>query len=183
MILPIIKYGNPVLRRKGSIIPKINAEIRQLAADMIETMHDAEGVGLAAQQIGKALQLAVIDIPADIERPSRLWIDGKEAEIQEHMPLVLINPEISITKKKETGSEGCLSFPGIIGDVARGYRVSVKHLGLDGKIHGFDAAGLLGRAVQHEVDHLNGVLFIDRMDPVERATLKNEIESLKASAD
>ena len=183
MILPIVQYGMPVLRRKGTNIGKITAEIRELAQNMLETMTAAEGVGLAAQQVGHALQLAVISIPADIERPSRMWVDGKEVDLQAHMPLILINPKIEITKKKEVGMEGCLSFPGINADISRGYRVKVQAQNLDGVIYKFEAAGLLGRAVQHEVDHLNGILFIDRMYPKDREALKEEIEAVKVSVE
>ncbi|MDD5262836.1 MAG: peptide deformylase [Methylacidiphilales bacterium] len=179
MVLPIIRYGNPVLRRKGALIEKITPEIRQLAQDMIDTMHEAEGVGLAAQQAGHALQLAVIHIPSNIERPSKMWIGGKEVDLQLYMPLVLINPKLALTKKKEIGSEGCLSFPGITAEISRGYRVKVQSLNLEGKPFAFEAAGLLGRAVQHEADHLNGVLFIDRMTPEDREALKDEIESIR----
>ena len=103
MILPIILYGDPVLRKKGRRVATITNDIRSLAADMLETMRHAQGVGLAAQQVGFDLQLTVIDIPAEIDRPSRMWIDGREVPWPEHMPLVLINPEITLTKKKEIG--------------------------------------------------------------------------------
>ncbi|MDX6766806.1 MAG: peptide deformylase [Candidatus Methylacidiphilales bacterium] len=181
MILPIIPYGHAVLRKKGRTVPAITPEIRQLVADMIETMRAAHGVGLAAQQIGQDLQLCVIEITPEVskERPSRKWVDGKETDPHEHMPLVLVNPVIEMTKKKETGPEGCLSFPGLTADIVRGYRVKVTHQDLEGKTHTFEAAGLLGRAVQHEYDHLQGVLFIDRMDPADRAELKDEIEALR----
>ena len=179
MILPIVPYGNPVLRRKGAAIGKITTEVKKLANDMLDTMDDAEGVGLAAQQVGHALQLAVIRIPSDTERPSRMWVGGKEVDLQTYMPLILINPKIEITKKKEIGVEGCLSFPGINADISRGYRVKVQSQNLDGTMFQFEAAGLLGRAVQHEVDHLNGILFIDRMKPQDREALKDEIEKIR----
>lgn len=181
MILPIVQYGDPILRQKGTSISEITPEIQQLAQDMIETMHDAEGVGLAAQQIGKALQITVIDIPPDIDRPSRMWINDKEVDIQTYMPLVLINPQISFTKKKEIGPEGCLSFPKLTADISRGYRVKVQCQTLEKDSFAFEASGLLGRAVQHEVDHLEGVLFIDRMTKDDRDRLKSKIEALKIS--
>jgi peptide deformylase len=182
MILPIVKYGDPVLRKKGAVITKITPELRQLAADMLETMHAANGVGLAAQQVGRALQLAVIDLPADSDRPSRLWLAGKETAVGNLMPLVLVNPQIVITKKKETAGEGCLSFPGIGGDISRGYRVTVSCQDLELKPLRFEAGGLLGRAVQHEVDHLNGVLFIDKMSREEREAQKEQIEAIRQSS-
>ncbi|MDR2462817.1 MAG: peptide deformylase [Verrucomicrobiales bacterium] len=179
MVLPIVKYGDPVLRQKGAVIGKVTAELKKLAADMMDTMREAKGVGLAAQQVGQALQLAVIDIPADSERPSRLWLDGREADAQSLMPLTLINPRIEITKKKESDGEGCLSFPGINADISRGFRVRVKYQDLTLRWREFEAGGLLGRAVQHEVDHLQGVLFIDRMSREDREKLKTKIEAIR----
>ena len=179
MILQIVKYGDPVLRQKGAAVGKVTAELKKLAQDMLDTMREAEGVGLAAQQIGRALQLAVIDIPADTKRPSRLWLDGKEADVQSIMPLVLLNPQIEITKKKEIDNEGCLSFPGINIDVSRGFRVKVRYQDLELQTREFEAAGLLGRAVQHEIDHLNGVLFIDKMSAADRRELRDKIEALR----
>jgi peptide deformylase len=147
MILPIVLYGHPALRKKGRPVGPVTGEIRQLAADMLETMHAAEGVGLAAQQVGVDLQLTVIDIPAGSERPSRMWIGGKPADYAAHMPLVLLDPEITITKTKDEDSEGCLSFPGLTADIRRGARVKVRCRRLDGKPFTFEADGLLGRAV------------------------------------
>jgi peptide deformylase len=181
MILPIVHYGHPTLRKKGRRIETVTPEIRQLAADMVETMRDAHGVGLAAQQVAHDLQLCVIEITPALskERPSRKWINDKEADPHEDMPLIILNPELTFTKKKEAGHEGCLSFPGLGAEITRAYRVGVTYQDLDGKTHGFDAAGLLGRALQHEIDHLNGILFIDRLDPADREELRAEIEALR----
>lgn len=179
MVLEIVQYGNPILRKVGRKITSITPEIKTLAENMLETMRHAHGVGLAAQQIGKDLQLAVIEIPEDIERPSKMWIDDKEVNLQDYMPIILINPKITLTKKKYIDHEGCLSFPGLSAEVSRGYRVSVETTNLEGKTWSFDAAGLLGRAVQHEVDHLNGVLFIDRLSKQERELLQKEIEEAR----
>lgn len=183
MILPITPYGHPVLRQKGLPITEITPAIRQLAADMIETMREAHGVGLAAQQVAHALQLFVLEITPALseERPSRKWIGGREADPHENMPMVLINPVIKLTKKKETDTEGCLSFPGLNADIVRSYRVKIDYQDLDGKKHTFEAAGLLGRAIQHEYDHLQGILFIDRMDALDRAEMKDEIEALRTN--
>lgn len=179
MTLTITLFGNPVLRRKGAKIDEVTPEISKLIDDMIETMHKANGVGLAAQQVDKALQLCVIDIPEDIERGSRMWVDSKQVDLLEYMPMVLINPEISITKKKEIDYEGCLSFPEIGADISRGARVKVKALDRHGNELEFEAAGLLGRAVQHEVDHLNGVLFTDHMQAEDKSSLKPKIEEIR----
>jgi peptide deformylase len=180
MVLEILHYGHPTLRKVGRPIAAITPAIKKLVEDMLDTMHEANGIGLAAQQIGQDLQLALIEIPADMERPSKMWIQDKEVAMQDYMPLVLINPKISMTKKKYLDHEGCLSFPGLTAEVSRGYRVQVETTNLDGKVWHFDAAGLLGRAVQHEVDHLNGVLFIDRLSKQEREFLQDEIEEFRS---
>ena len=111
MILPILEYGDPLLRAKGKPIDNIDDRIRELAANMIETMHAANGVGLAAQQVGQALQLTVLDVSLVEDRPSTLKVDGKEVDPKAAMPLVLINPEIELRGATETGVEGCLIFP------------------------------------------------------------------------
>jgi len=180
MILEVVKYGQPVLRQKGARIEKLTPEIKQLIADMFETMHERHGVGLAAQQIGKALQLTVIDVREATDRPSTLELDGKPAEVDTIMPLVLINPEIKPTGETVRASEGCLSFPEIFGEIPRPEFVDVKALDKDFKPIEFRAGGLLSRAVQHEVDHLNGILFIDRMDKKTKAELQDELDALQA---
>ncbi|MBV9274265.1 MAG: peptide deformylase, partial [Verrucomicrobia bacterium] len=106
MIREIVIYGDPVLRKKGKPVRETTEEIRRLAEDMIETMHDAHGVGLAAQQVGEAIQLTVLDVSDAENRPSRMWIEGKEVAIKEHMPLVLVNPELELSKETEAGPEG-----------------------------------------------------------------------------
>ena len=113
MILEIVKYGHPVLRQKGARIEKITPEIKKLIADMLETMRERHGVGLAAQQVGRALQLTVIDVREVQDRPSTLELNGKPADVNEIMPLVLINPEIKPPGDPVAGGEGCLSFPEI----------------------------------------------------------------------
>src|SRR3954447_8552947 len=107
MRLDIVKYGDPVLRAKGRRVAEVDDRIRALAADMLETMHAANGVGLAAQQIGQALQLTVVDVAQVEDRPSSLSINGRETEVKEAMPLVLINPEITLGREIVSGVEGC----------------------------------------------------------------------------
>jgi len=175
MILEIVQYGHPALRAKGRRIEKIDARIRALAHDMLETMHDAEGVGLAAQQVGMPVQLCVIDVTGVKDRPSVLAIAGNPVEIEAHMPLVLINPEVETFGKPQTGVEGCLSFPGVRTDVTRPDGVRVRAQTLDGNILEFEAGGLLARAIQHEHDHLQGILFIDRVSALERRRIESEI--------
>jgi peptide deformylase len=179
MILPILQYGDPALRAKGNRIEEIDDRIRELAANMIETMHAAHGVGLAAQQIGEALQLTVLDISAVEDRPSTLKLDGKEAVPETAMPLVLINPEIELHGETEIGVEGCLSFPEITGDIERAHSVMVRAQTLEGETIQFETGGFLARAIQHEHDHLNGILFIDRMRSAAKAALSSRLRRLQ----
>ena len=175
MTLNIVPYGHPALRAKGRRIDKIDARIRALANEMLETMYAAEGVGLAAQQVGLPIQLCVIDVKDVKDRPSALRMGGRAVEIAGHMPLVLINPEIEPFGKPETGVEGCLSFPGVRSDVTRPAGVRVRAQSLDGKMLEFEAEGLLARVIQHEHDHLHGILFIDRVSAVERERIEGEM--------
>jgi peptide deformylase len=173
-------YGEPVLRTKGKRVEKIDDEIRSLAADMLETMYDVNGVGLAAQQVGRTLQLTVIDVSDAESRPSRMWVAGEEVDPKEHMPLILINPELQFGGELELGTEGCLSFPEITAEISRPEKVKVTAQDLQGNRIEFEAAGLLGRAVQHEADHLNGILFIDRMSSAAKASLAGKLKRLAA---
>jgi len=179
MILEVTKYGNPVLRQKGAAIEKITPEIKQLIADMFETMYATKGIGLAAQQVGQALQLTVLDLRGVTDRPSTLELNGKSADVDEFMPLVLINPEIKPLNDPVLGPEGCLSFPELYGDVLRPESVEVKALDAKGKPIMFRCGGLLARAAQHETDHLNGILFIDRMDRKSKNELREELDLLQ----
>jgi peptide deformylase len=180
MILPIVKYGHPMLRKKGERIDQITTEIKQLIADMFETMEENHGVGLAAQQVGVAKQLTVIDVRAATDRPSTLELGGQPADPAEIMPLVLINPQITPVGEPVTGGEGCLSFPEIFADISRPGLVEVTALDANGKPIAFRCGGLLARAVQHEKDHLHGVLFIDRMDKKTKLELQPELDALQA---
>ncbi len=161
--LEVVKYGHPALRSKGRKVEKIDDSIRTLAEEMLFTMYEEDGCGLAAAQVGRSLQLAVIDVmPAYEARPSRAWINGRELEIDSLMPLVMINPEIHpIGNERNLEVEGCLSMPGLHDEVERPTRVRVICQDLDGNTLDFEAEGLLSRAAQHEVDHLHGILFID----------------------
>lgn len=181
MILDIVEYGHPALRAKGRPVEKIDAKTHQLVEDMIETMYDADGVGLAAQQIGLPVQLCVIDVSGVEDRPSEMRINGRVVELEAHMPLVLINPEVETFGKARKGVEGCLSFPGIRGDIIRPGSVKVKAQLLDGSPIEFEADGLLARAVQHEHDHLHGILFIDRMSPENLKAIQPDLEAMGSS--
>ncbi len=180
MILEIVKYGHPVLRKKGAKIESITPEIKKLIADMFETMEENHGVGLAAQQVGVAKQVTVIDVRAATDRPSTLELDGQPADVASIMPLVLINPEITPVGEPVTGGEGCLSFPEIFGEISRPGVVDVKALDAKGQPIVFRCGGLLARAAQHETDHLNGILFIDRMDKKTKTELQPELDDLQA---
>lgn len=180
MILPIVRYGHPALRQKGDRVDRITPEVRQLVSDMFDTMYEAHGIGLAAQQVGRPLQLTVIDVRGVEDRPSTLSLGGQSAVVDEFMPLVLINPELVPQGQTVSGPEGCLSFPEIYAEIARPEAVDVTALGVDGRRLEFRCGGLLAKAIQHEVDHLNGVLFIDRMTKAVKAELKPELDALMA---
>ena len=179
MILPILQYGDPILRVKGERIEKIDHRIRELATNMIETMREAHGVGLAAQQVGQPVQLTVLDVSAVEDRPSTLKLSGEEIDPKSAMPIVLINPEIELRGKTEVGVEGCLSFPEITGDIERAQSVLVRAQSLEGELVQIEASGLLARAIQHEHDHLHGILFIDRMSSAAKAALSSRLKRLQ----
>jgi peptide deformylase len=179
MILSILQYGDPILRAKGKRIEKIDNRIRELAASMVETMHAAHGVGLAAQQVGEALQLTVIDVSQVEDRPSTMKLNGKEVDPEMAMPLVLINPELELRGEPEAGVEGCLSFPEISADIERSKSVIARAQTLEGENIEIDAGGLLSRVIQHELDHLHGILFIDRMNSAAKAALSSRLKRMQ----
>jgi len=179
MLLPIVHYGAPVLRKKGERITTFNAALARLADDMIETMHAARGIGLAAQQIGRALQLCVVDL-REAQAEYTWLLDGKRPPKELIMPLALVNPRVTATPLPvDRAEEGCLSFPEIRGDVERPDRMTVDYQDPLGHPHKLAATGMLARCIQHEVDHLNGVLFIDRMDKRTLAELDPALRALK----
>ena len=180
MVLTIVRYGDPVLRRKGASVAELTPEILRLVADMLETMKASAGVGLAAQQVGHALQLTVIDIREVQDRPSVMEIAGQPVDPAAHMPLVLINPTLKLLGDYDVGPEGCLSFPEIYADIPRPEAVEVRATDEKGQTLEFRAGGLLSRAIQHEYDHLQGILFIDRMDSDTRRRLRPELETLQS---
>lgn len=179
MRLSILQYGDPILRAKGKHIEKIDNRIRELAQNMIETMHAANGVGLAAPQVGESLQLTVLDVSQVEDRPSTMELNGENTDPQSAMPLVLINPEIDLGSETEMGTEGCLSFPEITGEIERAKSVTVRARNLDGEAIEIEATGFLARAIQHEVDHLNGILFIDRMSSAAKTSLSSKLKRLQ----
>lgn len=181
MILEIVKYGHPILRKRGEPIKEITPEIKKLIEDMFETMKANNGVGLAAQQVGKALQLMVIDVRDAKDRPSTMEVNGKAVKPDDYMPIALINPKVRTDGVQEKGVEGCLSFPEIYAEITRPAIAIVSAITQNGKEINFKCSGLLSRAIQHELDHLNGILFIDRMDSETLEELQPEIDKIKNS--
>ncbi len=179
MKLPIVKYGNPILRKKGKEIDQVDERIRTLVADMLETMQAANGIGLAAQQVGTALQLTVLDVSQVEDRPSTMMLNGQKLDPVQAMPLILLNPKIRLNEEFSSGNEGCLSFPDITAEIDRAVSVEVEAETLEGETVQIEASGLLARALQHELDHLNGILFIDRMSSVVKASLSSRLKRLQ----
>lgn len=179
MKLSILQYGDPILRAKGKRIEEIDDRIRELAASMIETMHAANGVGLAAQQIGEAIQLAVLDLSQVEDRPTIMKLNGQEVDPASTMPLALVNPHVDLGGETEIGTEGCLSFPEVTGEIDRAKSITVRAQNLDGEPIEIETTGFLARAIQHEVDHLNGILFIDRMSSAAKTSLSSKLKRLQ----
>ena len=178
MILEIVQYGHPVLRERCKSVVEIDDALRQLVADMLETMYDANGVGLAAPQVGVALRLAVVDVSHDPECISFLKVAGVDAPLDSIMPLVFINPELEFTGPKKRDMEGCLSIQDLRAEVNRPGAIRAKLPQLDGSVLEIETDGLLARAIQHETDHLNGVLFIDRVSPAAKISLRRKLRRL-----
>jgi peptide deformylase len=179
MRLSIFEYGEPILRAKGKRIDKVDDRIRELATNMLETMQAVNGVGLAAQQVGQAIQLTVLDVSPVEDRPSTMTFNGEHVDPKAKMPLVLINPRITLGAETEVGSEGCLSFPDITGDIERAESVIVHAETLENEKIEIEATGLLARAIQHEIDHLNGILFVDRMNSATKVSLASRLKRLQ----
>lgn len=179
MSLKIVHYGNPILRRKGDRLTKFDGGLVKLAADMVETMHEAAGIGLAAQQVGLPYQLCVVDL-RKVETDFEWELDGARPPLELFMPMTLVNPEITVDRgtEEEPYEEGCLSFPDIRGDVVRPDTITARYQDEHGVPHTLRCNGLLARCILHEVDHLNGVLFIDRMDKKVRAGVDDAVKAL-----
>lgn len=178
MIREIVQYGHPVLRQRCRPVNLVDESIVNLAADMLETMVEAQGVGLAAPQVGEDIRLAVVDVSHDPECVSFLRVNGAEADLLSIMPLVFINPELAFGQAKESGTEGCLSIRGIRAEVRRPASVTATLPQLDGSVLVVETDGLLARALQHETDHLNGILFIDRLPAVTKVSMRSRLKRL-----
>lgn len=156
-VRPIVLSDNPILHQKSHRVKRFGSALQQLAADMVETMHAANGAGLAAIQIGELERVIAVQVPEDDEN------------VEEGKLYVVVNPELARTSREmEEGIEGCLSIPGWVGEVERHYAVTVKGKDLDGKAVRIRAQGMLARAFQHEIDHTNGILFIDHIEDPEK---------------
>ena len=167
-VKPIVYYGDPVLREKAEAIDEIDRETKDLVADLIATLKDAGGLGLAAPQIGVSKRIFIIDLTS--------------IDITESIK-VFINPKITTTSDEEVVlEEGCLSFPGIFQRIQRPERVKVTATDLEGKEFTLEATGMLARAIQHENDHLDGILYIDHFTPLSRALVKGKLNKLKKMA-
>ena len=168
MIYPIVKYGDPVLEKAAQPVTEFDDQLRKLVADMFQSMYTAQGVGLAAPQIGIGKRLAVIDITFK-EDPKA--------------PLVLINPQIIKQEGRQKGMEGCLSLPDFREDVARGNIVTVRAQDLEGKWFERTGDGLLARAFLHETDHLDGKLFIAHVSALKRDLIKRKVKKLMKAGE
>jgi len=179
MSLRIVQYNNPILRKKGEKITVFGAELSRLAEEMIATMHAAPGIGLAAQQIGRALQLCVVDL-RESEAEYEWELDGRKPPRDLLMPAIMANPVVTPARGavEAVAEEGCLSFVEIRGDVARPDAISVAYQDERGGAHVLKCNGLLARCIQHEADHLNGVLFIDRMTKAARVEIDEAVKAL-----
>ena len=178
MLLEIKQYGDHVLREVCAKVEKVELEHNTLAVNMLETMYAAQGIGLAAPQVGLGIQLVVIDIPEDEEPAEKITVNGEQRDMRSIMPLVFINPELEPYGKEELCTEGCLSVRDIRSQVARPSRVRAKLYKLDGKVLEIDCGGLLARCLQHECDHLRGVLFTDRVSSAAKVTLAKRLKRM-----
>ena len=179
MALRIVHYNNPVLRTKGEKVNAFDAPLAKFANDMIDAMHEAGGIGLAAQQVGRPVQVCVVDLrESDAEFTWEL--DGAKPPMDLFMPMVLVNPKITVMAgtPDTVYEEGCLSFPKIRGDVTRPDAITAHFQDERGIPHILKCDGLFSRCIQHEVDHLNGVLFIDRMEKNTRTTINDAVKAL-----
>ncbi len=173
MALKIFKYGEKVLREKAVAVAVVDDRLRKLALDMLETMHESKGVGLAAQQVGHLEKMCVIEIPDGCEEA-----DDELFNAAIEMPLVLFNPEIIAQEGAARDKEGCLSFPNIGGSLTRAAQVTCQYLDVTNRPQVITARGFLARALQHEIDHLNGTLYIDHMSAVERLSCASKLKKL-----
>jgi peptide deformylase len=163
----IVTYGHPILRMKAQPVKKIDGAIQQLVDDMIDTMYAADGIGLAAPQVGKSISVCIVNMG--------LMVEGEA-------PKAFINPEILDEQGVFTMEEGCLSIPEIRDEVTRAENIRVRYRDIDGVEHEEEVGEMLARVLQHEIDHLNGVLFIDRLTPIRRKLLAKRLKAIAAES-
>jgi peptide deformylase len=179
MALRITQYEEPILRKKGKDVTAFDNTLRVLVQQMIETMDEANGIGIAAQQVGRDLQLCIVDV-SECEEDFDYLLDGRRPPLDLFMPLAMANPKVEFMDEGSTVyEEGCLSFPDIRGSIERPQAVRVKYQDTDGNAHVLVCDGIFARCVQHEVDHLNGILFIDRMDKKTLRKLEPKLKKLR----
>jgi peptide deformylase len=176
MLLNILKYPDPFLKTKAKTVDVVTDELRELLDNMLKTMYVEGGIGLAATQVGVAKRVVVLDIPITTEDEY-----GDEQSEQGKNVLKLVNPVITDESGETTYEEGCLSVPGVRADVKRSAELRLQAMDEDGKDVEIHATGLLAIAIQHEVDHLNGVLFIDRLGLVKRDLIKRRLKKAAAA--
>ncbi len=177
--LPICVYGHPALSRQSVDVTAINGEIRTFAERMTLTMREAEGIGLAAPQVGRNINLITLEVPPP-KPGGPLPTSPGEVNLLPRMPMVMVNPKLTdFSEQTRVCNEGCLSLPGVDGDVERPEFVQVTFLTLDGVEQSFRCGGLLSRCIQHEVDHLNGKVFIEYIPEDQLATAEPTLEELK----
>ena len=172
-MLKIYKYGEKVLREKAEPVAIVDDRLRALADEMLDTMHAARGVGLASEQVGHLERMCVIDIPEGCEEKEDEAFNAPIA-----MPLKLWNPEILSQEGSQRDKEGCLSFPNVGGSLTRAAQVTVQYLDENNMPQIIAARGFLARALQHEIDHLNGILYVDHMSAVERLACAGKLKKL-----
>lgn len=185
MLLRVTQYGEPILRKAGEPVTEFDEALATLADDMVDTMYEEDGIGLAAQQVGLALQFCVMDLrPPEGEKPGfEYTFDGKTPPLDLIMPIAMANPKVSIIDTEEdVYEEGCLSFPDVRGKVTRPVGVRCEYEDTEGNTHIIEATGLFGRCILHETDHLNGKLFIDLMDKRDLQRMAPRIKKIKRAS-
>lgn len=173
-------YGNPVLREKAVPITNLDDTIRILADDMLQVVKDNNGAGLAAQQIGKTIQICTVNFDPEYDVAEQ---GGPRLNPDIIMPLVLINPVLHEKAGSQTATESCLSIPGISAPVERAFEIAVSYLNLKGEEHRVHVKGYMARVIQHELDHLNGMLIVDRISPVKKIGLSGKLKRLKKQTE
>jgi peptide deformylase len=180
MILRITQYGEAILHQPGEKITRFDAGLAAFSRDLLDTMVAGDGIGLAAQQVGRALRMFVADLRSRAKEVKEVRHDGKIIPTQLLLPLIVVNPVVEfLGKETRAVNEGCLSFPEIRGDVVRPLAVRLNYQDIKGQRHVLETSGLLARVIQHEFDHNEGVLFIDRMDADHLAEIEPELKKLK----